>query len=191
MSLMSAIIGGIIGIIGTLLTIYFSKKRLKVSYGKTSISSLMNVSDEIRDKIKIEYENESISNIYSFKVKIQNTGNAVVEKLPILFEFDTNTKILDVDIETIPQREFIIKKIDDNKKSEIKYEIDFLNPNDQIFVSFLTADNESEYLKLYARAKGLRFYETEFISYKELFIGAIKFGLNDIFPFNLFQYYRK
>lgn len=173
-SLMSAIIGGVIGIIGTISAVYLGKKRMRVAYEITSISSLMSVSDEIRDKIKVEYENKPIKNIYSFKVKIKNTGNAVVEKLPILFEFDSNTKILDVIVKTIPEREFGIKKMNANKESEIKYEIDFLNRNDQTFLSFLTANNESEYLKLYARAKGLNFYETHIVSTKELLKEILK-----------------
>lgn len=167
-SLVSAIIGAIIGIFGTILVYYLSKKRLKVAYEKTSVSSMMDVSYKIKDKIKVEYENKPINNIYSFNVKIKNTGNTVVEKLPILFEFDSNTKILGANIKTIPKREFNIEKKDVDKESEIKYEIDFLNPNDQIFFSFLTSDNESEYLKLYARAKGLNFYESRLVSTKEL-----------------------
>ena len=173
MPLLSVIVGGIIGIIGTILAVYLAKKRKRVAYEVASFS-LMSVSDAIRDKIKIEYENKSVKTIYTFRVKIKNTGNAVVEKLPILFVFDSNTKILEDDIETIPEREFHIEKIDVNKEWERKYEIDFLNPNDQIFLFFITANNESEYLKLYARAKGLKLYETHIVSIKELLIEIFK-----------------
>lgn len=167
-SLISAIIGAFIGIFGTILVYYLGKKRMKVAYEKISVSTMMNIDSKIRDKIKVEYENKPINNIYSFNVKIKNTGNTVIEKLPILFEFDSNTKILGNNIKTIPEREFIIEKKDVDKESEIKYEIDFLNPNDLIFFSFLTANNESEYLKLYARAKGLNFYESRIVSKDEL-----------------------
>jgi len=167
MPLLSAIIGGTIGIIGTILAVYLVKKRKRVAYEVASVS-LMDVSDAIRDKIKIEYENKPVKNLYAFQVQIKNTGNAVVEKLPILFEFDPNTKILDVGIETTPEREFHIEKIDVNKEGETKYEIDFLNRNDQISLFFLTANNKSEYLKLYAHAKELKFYETHIVSIKEL-----------------------
>lgn len=167
-SLLSAIIGAIIGIFGTILLYYLGKKRMKVAYEITSVSTMMNINYKIRDKIKVEYENQPINNIHSFNVKIKNTGNTVIEKLPILFEFDSNTRILGNNIKTIPEREFIIETKDVDKESEIKYEIDFLNPKDLIFFSFLTADNESEYLKLYARAKGLNFYESRIVSREEL-----------------------
>ena len=179
-SLVSAIIGAVIGISGTILVNHLSKKKMVVIYEKTSVSTMMNIDSKIRDKIKVEYENKHINNIYSFNVKIKNTGNTVIEKLPILFEFDSNTKILGNNIKTMPEREFIIEKIDVDKASDIKYEIDFLNPNDLIYLSFLTADNESESLKVYARAKGLKFYESRIISKRELleeFISDISSGV--------------
>ena len=167
-SLVSAIIGAFIGIFGTVLIYYMSKKRMKVTYEITSISTMMDINHIIRDKIKVEYENKPINNIYSFNVKIKNTGNTVVEKLPILFEFNSNTKILGDNIKTTPEREFNVQKKDVDKESDIKYEIDFLNPKELIFFSFLTADNESECLKVYARVKGLNFYESHIVSTKEL-----------------------
>ena len=167
-SMFSAIIGAVIGIFGTILVYYLSKKRLKVVYEITSVSTMMNIDYKIRDKIKVEYENKPINNIYSFNVKIKNNGNTVIEKLPILFEFDSSTKILGSNIKTIPEREFIIEKKDVDKESDIKFEIDFLNPKDLLSFSILTADNESEYLKLYARAKGLNFYESHIFSREEL-----------------------
>jgi hypothetical protein len=173
MSLLSAIIGGLIGIFGTMLAVYLTKKRKRIAYEITSVSPLVSVSDEIRDKIKIEYFGNPIKDIYFFKVKIKNIGNAEVEKLPILFEFDSNTEILDVTSKTIPEK-IGIKNLDVNKESERKYEVDFLNPKDQIFLSFLTANNKSDYLKLHARAKGLRFHEAHIVSFKELLIEILK-----------------
>ena len=167
-SLVSAIIGAIIGIFGTVFVYYMSKKRMKVAYEITSISTMMDINHIIKDKIKVEYEDKTINNIYSFNVKIKNTGNTVVENLPILFEFNSNTKILGDNIKTTPKREFDVQKKGVDKESDIKYEIDFLNPKELIFFSFLTADNESECLKVYARVKGLNFYESHIVSTKEL-----------------------
>ena len=167
-SLVSAIIGAIIGIFGTVLVYYINKKRMKVVYEISSVSTMLNINHKIRDKIKVEYENKPINDIYSFNVKIKNTGNTVVEKLPILFEFNSNTKILGDNIKTIPGREFNIEKKDVDKESDMKYEIDFLNPKELIYFSFLTADNESGDLKIYARVKGLNFYESRIVSTKEL-----------------------
>lgn len=167
-NLFAAIVGALIGVAGTVLLYHLGKKRMKVTYEKSSVSTMINVHDEIKDKIKVEYEGKPINKVYSFNVKIKNTGNTEVEKLPVLFEFDSNTKILGINFETIPNREFYIEKKETDKESDIKYEIEFLNPKDQVFFNILTADNRSESLSLYAHVKGLKFYESRIITTKEV-----------------------
>jgi hypothetical protein len=173
-SLVGGIGGALIGVAGTVLVYHLSKKKMKVVFEKTSISTMMNVHDKIKDKIKVEYEGKQIDNIYSFSVKIKNTGNVEVETLPLLFVFDSNTKILGINIKTAPSRGIGVEKKENEVESELKYEIDLLNPKDKIYFDIITTGNASEKLEVHAHVSGLNFYESNIITTKELMMELAK-----------------
>ena len=179
--LIAAIIGGLIGILGMLFIFHISKKKMKVAYQVLDTSSLATIKDEVKKDLKMEYKNKPIKSIHSFKIKFKNTGNVPVENLPILFEFDEGSNIFGENIETKPEKEFgTITKSAIDKTYNSRFMVDLINPNEEIMFSILTSDNRHNRVKIYSKSKGLKFYETQFVNWRnllqlELFFAMITF----------------
>ena len=66
----SAVIGAIAGVIlTTIVSLYFFKKTNKIKRidcGLGNPKSLLDISDKIKDKLKIEYNNKTINDLYLF-----------------------------------------------------------------------------------------------------------------------------
>jgi len=148
------------GIITYILTKHFQEKK-SLAYEIITKSSLISISPEIEDKIKIEWDRAQLKNVSLFKVRIINDGNVAVKSQSILFSFELGSWVVDMHYITKPNREFgNIEKIDDESlPHEVKIIVDMINPKEEIEFSFLTADTESDLLNVYAKSENLKFHK--------------------------------
>ena len=161
--ILGAIIGGF--------TTFFVQKKLKernsLAYEILSKMSLIDVKDEVKKKIKIEYEEFPANNIYSFKIRLVNDGNVAIKNQPILFEFPKDCHILETKIDTKPRFEFGPITLDEKyEKGELdfhleRYIIDMVNPKDEIEFRFLTINNSNDAVKIHCKGENLRFHQID------------------------------
>lgn len=149
------------GVVGTFLgTNYFKEKR-SLGYQILTNSSLIGISPEIKDRIKITYDTRELNNIYSFKVRVLNDGNVPLKDLYIYFKFDKKAEILSSIDTFIPEvREVGSKpRFYQDSTNEVHYLVPLLNPHklgEEITWNFLTKNNLSSNVKISARGEGLR-----------------------------------
>jgi hypothetical protein len=112
--------------------------------------------------VPVTVDGVPISILFSYKVRLWNSGDQPLKNLPVLVLFETELsgfKIFSVRHETQPPHEFgNIKQLYIDQKSK-KLIFDLLNPEDQDTISLLT--NNSVPLKLYAKLEGLKVIEVK------------------------------
>ncbi|MCL4274949.1 MAG: hypothetical protein KJZ77_13840 [Anaerolineales bacterium] len=141
--------GVVVAIIGVVLSAIFflaQKNKKRLAYQVLTDTPLLSVSDEIKGKIKIEYEERSIQNIHLVILKVENIGNIDIPasdyEKGIVFNFP-NSEILSAEVsETSPKNlkpalkiepfSLIIDPIMLNKKDHIVCKIIFANFGDVI-----------------------------------------------------------
>ncbi|EQB62698.1 MAG: hypothetical protein RBG1_1C00001G0277 [candidate division Zixibacteria bacterium RBG-1] len=162
--IISVVGGSILGSIGTLIVGKKLKERKSLAYEILSKMSLIDVKDEVKKKIKIQYEEFPADNIFSFKIRIVNDGTAALKDQPILFEFPKGTITLETKIDTKPKMEFgpiaWLKKGEGDFHLE-RFQIGMMNPKEEVEFDFLTINNVNDAVKVHCKGENLRFHQID------------------------------
>lgn len=138
-SLLVAIIGVAISLI-----VYFLQRDLKSLDVKVlSATSLIEVSDTIKDKIQVSFENKAVYNLSVFDVRIRNSGNQPILPSdfiePLAFVFSNDAGIVEADIiESNPSNVGMKINIAQNK---VLFSKSLLNEGDEITIRIFTINN--------------------------------------------------
>lgn len=155
--IVSVILGGTITYI---LTRHFREKK-SLAYEIFCERSLINISPKIKNKIKVEWDGAPLQDVSSFKVRLINDGNIAIKKQKILFYFEDGSRIVESDYTTKPEKEFgyVEEELGDYPPNELTFEIELMNPKDEILFNFLATESKSESLTLYAKGENLRLHK--------------------------------
>src|SRR4030067_3861140 len=96
----------IISIAATFLIPSHFEKRARLGYQLLSKTSLIEIKPDIRNRIKVFYEDKETDKIYSFKVRVVNYGNVALRNQKISFQFDAATQIISDSFVTKPAEGF-------------------------------------------------------------------------------------
>jgi hypothetical protein len=83
----------------------------KLSYSLSITNGVVQVDKEVKERVKILYNDELIDNLYNVDFELENTGDTVVKSQEIRFEFPEDTRILDFSFEPEPEPEMCATKI--------------------------------------------------------------------------------
>ena len=113
----------IIVAIGVPLVVYkLSKRKKKLTCILFPSLSLVDIRTEVKDRIKIYYDEKLVENLSMTKVKIRNNGNLPIRRediiKPLKFEFGENLNLIDFSlIDTEP--EGITVKLESNSENNL------------------------------------------------------------------------
>lgn len=144
------IVGFVGAIVGALITsavsIYLwrkSSRRKRVDCAVGDPTSLLSISDTIKEKLDVTFEGRPVSSAFLFPLEVVNSGSAAISQQPVLIRLPEGSKIVDWRIETDPEIGF--GEITSIKSEErwLKLGITLLNPGDRVRIEILSIDNPS------------------------------------------------
>jgi glycerol uptake facilitator-like aquaporin len=141
-TLLAAIIGAVVAY-----WIYRGQTRKELSYEVITLTPILSVREEVKDRIQVLFNNKNISNVQLAILRVWNSGNIPITSSdyvePISFGFGEKAEILDADIlETIPNfikvsirqvsNNVVLEPILLNSKESIKFKVLLTQPSDDI-----------------------------------------------------------
>ncbi|MEA3356863.1 MAG: hypothetical protein U9Q67_00270 [Patescibacteria group bacterium] len=134
--------------------------------------SLVDVRTEVKDKIKIYYNDDLVENLSMTKVKIRNNGNLSIRKediiKPLEFNFGEKLSVIDYSpIDTEPEGITVNLESNNEKDNLIRCFFDLLNPGDEFTLQFVCLGESKELPNITARIEGVKQIEVETISTSE------------------------
>lgn len=146
-----AILGAFLTLIVTIISNYVNERRKlkfkvrkQLSYEISTKKDLVEGEKEIKDKVKVLYNNKIIENLYYVACDIENSGNTVIKNQYIRFEFPQDTKIIDPFFDPVPEPEIGLQeeKNPELNTYELKYKIGHLECGQRVGYRFiLTSEN--------------------------------------------------
>jgi len=120
-----------------------SGKRLSYSLGIET--GLVNIEKNIKQKVKVLYENKEIINLSNIRFDIENAGNSVIKSQEIRFEFSPESRILDFYFDPQPLPEMKVEQVRDPglRDFERKCKIGHIEKGQKLGMRFIvTSDSE-------------------------------------------------
>jgi len=125
-----------------------AKKRL--SYDTETWQGLIAVAKEITEKVKVLYNGLEIKDLYYIACSVENTGNTVIKKQQIRFEFPTSVEIVDHFFDPEPQPEIGVERLKRNgAANERKFSIGHLDKTQAVGFRFIVTSPELPELTLH------------------------------------------
>ena len=154
-----------IAIVIPIILYYISQRKKKLSCLFLPFFSLVDVRNEVKDKIKIYYNDELVENLSMRKVKIKNSGNLSIRKKdivkPLEFVFENHVKIMDYSI-TEPKEEGIEIELEHKAdKNSIQCSFDLLNKGDEFTLEFVYLGENKKSPDVISRIDGIKRIDIE------------------------------
>lgn len=170
---------GILTILATVIIYYLQKRKKCLSYEVISDTSIVTVTEIMKDNIKILYKNEEVKNVRLIELKIINSGNQAITisdfTTPLKISFSNTAKILSCDIEQFLPND--LNPIYSSTSNDVFIEPLLLNPKDYFILKTLISDPQISVFKISARIKDVeaikKIEETSPVSLWSLFAISI------------------
>ena len=125
----------------------------KLSYNLSITNGVVQIEKEVKERVKILYDDALIDNLYNVEFELENTGNTVVKSQEIRFEFPENTRILDFSFDPQPEPEMRVAKIESEsglKANERKCRIGHIEKSQKVKAQFaVTNKSDIQDVKVY------------------------------------------
>jgi hypothetical protein len=129
---------GILGIVVAVVTYFLSRSRKRLVYSIITETSLLSVNDEVKGKIKINYENKDIQNLSLVILRIENRGNVHISSLdfekPLSFSF-SGSELLSAEVTSVSPKS--LKPVVTTDPSNLTFAPLLLNKGDYIVVKLV------------------------------------------------------
>ncbi|MBW4650393.1 MAG: hypothetical protein KME06_17150 [Kastovskya adunca ATA6-11-RM4] len=170
------IVGAILSFLFGILVAYASqilgdrRRRVQITYSRKIEIPLTLAREELKNKLKIYYENTEVDTLYFFNLKIANTGKIIVKNQIFRCVFAEGTTSIDPTfpkISTIPKHEVgpVIPDQDVNRINEYRYTIETLGVGQIVSIDFLTVGNKtSDFEVIFKPNQEVNFLEKNVIS---------------------------
>lgn len=178
----AAILGGIAGaILSVIASVFIWRKTHKVKRVDClihDVSSLLSVSDKIKDQLEVSYSGKKAESVYFISIEIINSGNEAITNQPVNIRLAPQTNIIDYSLKTMPPVGFgAVNEIEKNE-NVLDISVDLLNPGDRVSFEIVSIDNEDDSIDIYMKNENV---STRIISSKngEVSLSALK---SDLMP---------
>lgn len=141
-----AVIGTIVGSIGTLVVNYISSRKephKRVSWDATAEPGLKNIDPDIRRKLRIDYNGVLVEDLFSVKYRLQNTGNRVVKNERLRFTFPADAEIVEAYLSPEPEPELKVSEESVASTNERVYLIGQLERGQEVNFRFVATGKEA------------------------------------------------
>ena len=133
--------------------------------------SLVDVRTEVKDRIKIYYDDNLVENLSMTKVKIKNNGNLPIRKehvvKPLEFNFGENLSVIDYRVINTEPKGITVNLELNNENNLIRCPFDLLNPSDEFTLQFVCLGESEELPNITARIEGIKQIGVETLSVSE------------------------
>lgn len=149
----------VLAVITTIVMFIKMQKYRRLQFLVSSFS-LIDVKRSIKDKIKIYYDENIVSNLSMVKVKVKNSGKLAIRKedvvSPIEIVFNEKTKIIDWSVASTepPGININLERLDD--EYGIKCNFGLLNPGDEANLELVCIPEDGSIPEVRTRIEGLK-----------------------------------
>lgn len=154
-------IGALIGIVAIVTSYYFFKRQQKhrsIAYEIISNTNLLNISNEIKSKLEVLFEQKPVEKLSLLILKIYNAGNepilAVDFEKEIIIEFSAVSEILEAGIDKVAPENLQPQII--HTKREVTLQPLLLNGGDSITLKILLSSFDSN-IDVKGRIAGIKY----------------------------------
>ena len=134
--------------------------------------SPVEIHGEVREKIKVYYKDELVTNVFLTQVKIRNSGNVPIKKEdvvePVTLEFSEETNIVDWDVIDTAPKELKLDLQIGEKENQIQCNFGLLNEREEATLQIICFGKESQTPKVRARIAGAKIEFTSLESQSEI-----------------------
>lgn len=145
---------GIVGVIGTLISVKFQRKNPRLKYFVKSIP-LLRFKPVSERSLKVSAEKKfitgnpddtglvDIQSAFGFSIPFRNVGNEVIENLDFEIEFDTSTRILEFSSDPDSRIGYEITVTRDaHRLNCLQLNVPYINEKDTVHLGVITTGNE-------------------------------------------------
>lgn len=149
-----------LAVIVPIILIFISQRKKKLSCIFLPFFSLVDVRNEVKDKIKIFYNDELAENLSMRKVTIKNSGNLSIRKediiKPLEFVFENHVKIMDFSVTELKEEGIEIELNHNADKNSIQCFFDLLNKGDEFTMEFVYLGEAKKSPSVISRIDGIK-----------------------------------
>src|SRR5215469_5767856 len=151
----------ILGVIGSVIAqaILDRRQRHIITYSQKTDTPLTLAMQELKDKLQIAYEGNKIDTLYSFDLKVANTGKRMIEKQIFSCILTGGSKSIDPSFPRITTHSFSPIQVGpinliDQTDNTYRYQIEKISVGQVVELDFLATNNKKCELKIEFEAIG-------------------------------------
>lgn len=149
-----------LAVIVPIILLFISQRKKKLSCIFHPFFSLVDVRNEVKDKIKIFYNDELAENLSMRKVTIKNSGNLSIRKediiKPLEFIFENHIKIMDFSVTELKEEGIEIELKHNADTNSIQCSFDLLNKDDEFTMEFVYLGDAKKSPDVISRIDGIK-----------------------------------
>ena len=161
-----------LAVIVPIIILFISQRKKKLTCIFYPLLSLVDVRNEVKDKIKIYYNDELIENLSMGKVNVKNSGNLSILKediiKPLEFIFGVQTKIMDFSITALKEEGIEIELKHNADKNSIQCSFDLLNKDDEFTLEYVYFGDNKKVPEVVSRIDGIKRVYVEDYTFSEV-----------------------
>jgi len=161
-----------LAVIVPIILLYISQRKKKLSCIFLPFFSLVDVRTEVKDRIKIFYNDELAENLSMRKVTIKNSGNLSIRKedivKPLEFIFEKHIKIMDFSVTELKEEGIGIELKHNADKNSIQCSFDLLNKGDEFTMEFVYLGEDKNSPNVISRIDGVKRIDVEDYAISEI-----------------------
>jgi hypothetical protein len=151
----AAILGGIAGaILSVIASVFIWRKTHKIKRVDClihDVSSLLSVSEKIKDQLEVSYSGKKAESVYFISIEVINSGNEAITNQPINIRLAPRSNIIDYSLKTTPPIGFGgVNEIEKNE-NVLDVMVEMMNPGDRVAFEIVSIDNEDDSIDIYMK----------------------------------------
>jgi hypothetical protein len=151
----AAVLGGLAGaVISVIFSVIIWRKTNKVKRLDCiihDVSSLLSVSEKIKDQLEVSYSGKLAESVYFISVEVVNSGTEAIMNQPVNIRLAEKSNIIDYSIKTIPPVGFGAISERNEGDNGLDILIELMNPGDRISFELVSIDNEDSSIDVYLK----------------------------------------
>ena len=149
-----------LAVIVPIILLFISQRKKKLSCIFHPFFSLVDIRNEVKDRIKIFYNDELAENLSMRKVTIKNSGNLSIRKediiKPLEFVFENHIKIMDFRVTELKEEGIEIELKHNADINSIQCSFDLLNKGDEFTMEFVYLGEAKKSPNVISRIDGIK-----------------------------------
>ena len=168
-TMLLASIAIIVAIVVPLILYLLSKQKKKLICKLFPSLSLVDVQTQVKDRIKIYYNEKLVEDLSMTIIKVRNNGNQPIREKdivkPLEISFSENLTVVDYSVINTEPEDITVNLESNTENNLIRCSFDLLNPNDELLLQFFCLGGNKEPPNINARIEGIEQIDMETIGF--------------------------